>query len=135
MLSGFIPSFTRTGHNHQAPCICTEEDERHIVKAEYPVTGRSDAATCLAISGNVIASGSFDRTMQRWDIRSGGSIGSPLRGHDRKAPRICTKSRCRMTVVKAECPVTGHEGDIYCVAIWENILASGSSAKPSVYGT
>ena len=48
--------------------------------AKFTLTGHSDRVSCLAISGNVVVSGSYDQTIRRWDIRNGESIGSPLGG-------------------------------------------------------
>ena len=91
------------GHDRKAPCVCTEKKYgATIVKAECPVKGHSSSVCSVAISGNIVASGSFDKTVRLWDITNGKPIGSPF---------------------------FFHVGGVWSIAISGNLLASGSSDR------
>ncbi|KAG1840727.1 WD40 repeat-like protein, partial [Suillus subalutaceus] len=56
--------------------------ELKISPSKYFV-GHTDALTCVALfpDNKMIVSGSYDRRIRLWDIRSGQASGEPLRGH------------------------------------------------------
>ena len=91
----------------------------------WTLRGHSKDVCGLAFSpAGILASCSKDKSIIVWDIKTG-STKFTLRGHDGKAPCICGELYS-FDKARPDCPVTGHEGTVWCVAIFNNVLASGS---------
>ena len=105
-MSELIPKCTLRGHDGNADCICTEFDRWgacESVNPDCPVRGHSNTVFSIAFSpiGDVLASGSKDKTIRIWDVKSGKELGS----------------------------VTGHSGPVSCMVIGQDVLVSGSWDK------
>ncbi|PUU84058.1 WD40-repeat-containing domain protein [Tuber borchii] len=103
--------------------------------------GHSDGIMCLQFDDNMLATGSYDRTIKIWDIESGEEIRT-LAGHDLGVRALMfddqklisgslDKSLKIWNWRTGECISTlrGHAAGVICVHFDENLLASGSIDK------
>jgi len=114
-----------------------------------PFQGHTSWAESVAISpdGNLIVSGSFDKTIRMWDAMTGKTLGPPLHGHtgmvmsvaiSPDSKRIVSGSTDKTIRVWDVCtseasvtPLQGHTDEVLSVAISPNgnLIVSGSSDK------
>ncbi|KAG0641848.1 quinon protein alcohol dehydrogenase-like superfamily [Tuber brumale] len=103
--------------------------------------GHSDGIMCLQFDDNMLATGSYDRTIKIWDIESGQEIRT-LVGHDLGVralmfddQKLISGSLDKTLKIwnwrTGECISTlrGHAAGVICVHFNENLLASGSVDK------
>lgn len=103
--------------------------------------GHSDGIMCLQFDDNMLATGSYDRTIKIWDIESGQEIRT-LVGHDLGVRALMfddqklisgslDKSLKIWNWRTGECISTlqGHTAGVICLHFNENLLASGSIDK------
>ena len=94
----------------------------------------------VAVADGIVLSGSLDNTLRRWDLKTGQSIGEPLRGHRGCVRAVAVrdgivvsgsddKTVRRWDLKTGEPfgePLRGHEQAVGTVAVAEGIVVSGS---------
>ena len=63
-----------------------------------PICGHDDCVRCISVdeNGGMIVSGSYDKTLIRWDARTGKQIGKPMCGHSREISFVAISSCGKM---------------------------------------
>ncbi|XP_066282335.1 uncharacterized protein [Branchiostoma lanceolatum] len=110
----------------------------HAVRKVRKLQGHMDSVQCLALDKRRLMTGSMDRTVRVWDIRSGRSI-RKLYGHKGgirsihfNQTKICTGSWDMSIMVwdivqfERLAVLTGHRGAVSCLQCNQHFLVSGS---------
>ena len=108
--------WTLRGHTKDnSECICQFHARGHLEDSipECPVRGHSGAVYCIAVSGNIVASGSSDKTVRLGDITNGSPIGSPLTGHSAEVLSVAFPLPWLTLLVQQEINIASQHKDKY----------------------